>query len=282
MVVGGHRLGHVGLGVAVRPQHLLARAVPGDRGRDLLPAADDAAVDEVAISAHLRREPWLGAAIVPGAGHPARAAAAAPLEAEVPVEVDTIRRRAGDRLAVAPPLAELAAGDVPLAAVGVEHRDDEDLGRIDNGRDALVAAVAVGQDADEVQVHLGRRALARVSKAVEENLRLVLVELDVVADLQRPDLAALVAAADGELLRDVWVGRHRRVEEGLHLGIGVVRLEAGRHRCRGARRRRRQPGQQADGHRGDGVADSHVLLPLQKATAGASSAGHGHGDRCPC
>ena len=53
--------------------------------------------------------------------------------------------------------------------------------------------------------HLGAEVLARVVEAVEQDLRLALVGADVVADLGRPELAALVALADGEDAHDVRV-----------------------------------------------------------------------------
>ena len=71
-------------------------------------------------------------------------------------------------------------------------------------------AVLAGQQVEHVDGHLGAEVLARVVEAVEEDLGLALIGADVVADLGGPQLAALVALADGEDAHDVRDGRRPR------------------------------------------------------------------------
>ena len=95
--------------------------------------------------------------------------------------------------------------------------------------------------------HLRAEVFTRVVQAVEEDLRLALVGARLVSHLGRPELAALVAPADGEEPHDVRV-RSRDLPDVLdHLRVRVVAGVAGRvvgrrARCRG--RGRQQRGQQ--------------------------------------
>ena len=97
-----------------------------------------------------------------------------------------------------------------VGAVRVHREDDPDLARVDDVRDPGVLAVAVGEPVEDVQGHLEAHVLVGVVEAVEQDLGLVLVDVDVVADLRRPQLAALVALADREQVDDVGVGRGDR------------------------------------------------------------------------
>ncbi len=141
-VVVGHVRRHVRPRVRVRPEHFPTCGVPSDARGDLLATADDAAVDEVAIRLHLGRPPRFGPAVGVTRRVGARSTAAAPLIAELAVEVDTDLARAGDDLAILAPRVEGAAGEVVLGTVGVEHRNDPHLAAVDDVGDALVAAVA--------------------------------------------------------------------------------------------------------------------------------------------
>jgi hypothetical protein len=105
---------------------------------------------------------------------------------------------------------------------------------------------------------------------VDENLGLRLVVMDVVADLRRPDVAALVALADREHVDEVGVVRLRLLDLGDHLGQVVVpahvRREVWLRGGRGGRcpERNEERGGEADGRRerGDGRAaegGSHAI-----------------------
>jgi hypothetical protein len=110
-------------------------------------------------------------------------------------------------LTVAAPVLEALSGpDVVFAAVRVDHGYDphftgtHDLChallelRIDLRR---IAAVVVGQQVDDAQRLLHGEMLAPVAERLEQDLWLVLVLVDVVADLDRPDGAPLMALANG-------------------------------------------------------------------------------------
>ncbi|HUF07512.1 MAG TPA: hypothetical protein VMP86_09030 [Candidatus Binatia bacterium] len=72
--------------------------------------------------------------------------------------------------------------------------------------------MAVDEVAEEGDGHLGAHVLAPVHAAVEHDLRLVLVRADVIADLGRPQLAALVAAPDAEDPGDLGLPRRDRLD----------------------------------------------------------------------
>src|SRR5205814_832861 len=135
----------------------------------------------------------------------ARAAATAPPVAPIAIEIDADIRRAGDVLAVLAPVVQDAAADVVFRAVGVDHGYDPYLARVDDVCHAplqlvldvgRVCAIMLGQQVDQVQVHLHAQVLARVVERFELRLRLVLFDAHFVADLDRPDLAPEVALAD--------------------------------------------------------------------------------------
>ena len=120
------------------------------------------------------------------------------------------------------------AGQVVLAAVGIDHEHDEDLALVHDPGDPRVGAVAVGQPAKDRQGLLYREVLAGVVEAVEQDLGLGLVGGDVVGDLDRPDLAALVTLADRELADDARVIGDGRVDLLDHLRVVVIAGVLGR------------------------------------------------------
>ncbi len=132
--------------------------------------------------------------------------------------------------------------------------------RVDDRRDARVDAVAVHEPVEDVQRHLGRHVLVGVVGAVEHDLGLRLVGRDVVGDLDRPDVATLVALADREERHDRRVRRGHGCDLGRDLGVAVVALLAGRElgcgrdRCRGQRERGSRAGRR--GRSGDGIAST--------------------------
>ena len=154
----------------------------------------------------------------------------------------------------------MPTGDVVLGAVGVDHEHDPDLARVDDLGDARVDAVAVDEPVEDVQRHLGRHVLVGVVGAVEHDLGLVLVGRDVVRDLDRPDVAALVALADREARHDRRVGGRHGGDLGGDLGVAVVALLAGRELGRGHDRRRAEARAGWRGWRrgptGDGIASA--------------------------
>ena len=148
--------------------------------------------EEVAHGPGLRRRERLGPVVRDRLGVLAGPAAQAPAVVVVPVEVGPDRARSRRRLAVLAPEVEVAALDVELRAVGVHREHDPDLARVDDRGDPRARPVAVGQPVEDVQGHLEAHVLVGVVEAVEQDLGLVLVGPDVVADLGRPQLAALV------------------------------------------------------------------------------------------
>ncbi len=74
-------------GPAIRPDHQVPRCVERDRNADLLAPVDDAALDEVADRARLRRRERSGTAVVIVGRRGAGSAAATPLVAVVAVQV---------------------------------------------------------------------------------------------------------------------------------------------------------------------------------------------------
>src|SRR5439155_423249 len=181
----------------------------------------------------------------------ARSAAATPAIAEVPVEVGPDIRRPGGRLAVLPPEVELAARDVVLGAVRVDGEHDPHLAGVDDLRDAEVVTVAVDEPVHDVEGHLETHVLVAVGQSVEEDLGLVLVDVDVVRDLDRPDRPPLVARADREAPDDVRMRGRNRGDIGGHLGVGVVTGVARREVGRRSRRRGGERGEEQGGQAGD-------------------------------
>src|SRR6476620_7350632 len=78
VVVGEHRVRHVRLGVAVRPQDDLTERVPAHGDLDLLHPADYSAAHEVAVGRVLRRGPGVRAAVLDAPRIAAGTAAASP------------------------------------------------------------------------------------------------------------------------------------------------------------------------------------------------------------
>src|SRR6185436_15370827 len=97
---------------------------------DLLDAADDPGVDEVAQALRLGRREGRRSAVGLTAGAARRTAAAAPLEAPVAVQVGTHVGRTRIGLAVLAPGPVGAGRDVILAAIRVHVRDDPDLAAV--------------------------------------------------------------------------------------------------------------------------------------------------------
>ena len=238
-VEGRHVGRHVAVRVAVGPQDQLAVGVERDVRLDLLDAVDHATRDEVPERARLGRRPGRRAAVLERRRAAGRAAAAAPLVAVVAVEVGADGGRARVRLAVLAPGAERVAGEVEAHPVRVEGEDDEDLAAVDEAAHGPVRRVVAGQPAEGRERLLDREVLARVVERVDEDLGLRLVVVDVVTDLRRPDVPALVALADGEHVDEVGVVRLRLLDLGDHLGQVVVPAHVGREvRLRGGRGRR--------------------------------------------
>ena len=242
----------VGQRVAVRPHHQPAVLVERGRGADLLPPADDAAGHEVAHRACLGGREGLGAAVGDVARARAGPPAATPVIAVVAVEIRPDRRCPWCRLAVLAPVVEAAAGDVEFLAVRVDHEHDPDLTRVDDVRDSRVVTVAIDEPVHDREGHLGGHVLVGVVPAVEHDLGLGLVDADVVRDLDRPDVAALVALADREAMDDVGVRGGQRGDLGGHLGVAVVAGPSSREFA-GGRHGRRQQDQQGGDEGGDGA-----------------------------
>ena len=200
-------------------------------------------------------------------------AAAAPAVVVVPVEVGPDRGRAARRLTVLAPGVVAAVLDVVCRPVRVHREDDPDLAVVDDVRDPRRRAVALGQPAQDRERHLEAHVLVGMVEAVEHHLRLGLVGPDVVRDLHRPQIAALVALPDREALDDRRVGVGRGLHLGGHLRVRVERLLAGREVRIGCRRGcRAERGQQCrdEGRAGDGCGGS---------TGAAAGPVHGSHDR---
>ncbi len=137
-------------------------------------------------------------------------------------------------------------GDVVLGAVGVDQEDDPDLAGVDDGRDPRVDPVAVGQPVEDVEGHLGRHVLVGMVGAVEHDLGFGLIDPDVVGDLDRPQLASLVAGADRKELDDVGMRGCDGGHLGRQLGVAVIARatwrELGRVRDRGGQQRQHDRG----------------------------------------
>ena len=267
VIVLRHVRGTAGQRVAVRVEDPLAVRVEGHVRPDLLPSAHDPAQDEVAERARLGRRERRRAAVGQGARIRGRSAAAAPAVVVVAVEVGADRRRAGVRLAVLAPGAVRVAGQVVHEAVGIDREDEPDLAAVDEGLDAGVAGVAVGQDVEQVERLLDGEMLAGVEPGVDEDLRLRLVERDVVADLGCPDGSPLVAAPDREDVDDARVGGFDGLDVGDHLRQVVVARVIGREvRFRGVRARDGRSGRRQRGDRGQGDPDGEARAQRGPAT----------------
>ena len=116
-----------------------------------------------------------------------------------------------------------------------------------------------------LQRHLDAHVLVGVVAAVVQDLGLGLVRPDVVRDLHRPQLAALVALADAEARRDGRVRIGDGLGRGADLGVRVVAREAPREV--GRRDGRGRGDEEDDQRRGDRRRD------------GASEAAIGKGHR---
>ena len=139
-----------------------------------------------------------------------------------------------------------------VAPSGVDHEDDPDLARVDDARDPRVGAVPVGQPVEDLERHLDAHVLVGVGPAIEQDLRLVLVDQHVVRDLGRPQLSPEVALPDGEALDDGGMGGCDRRDLGTDLAVRVIPLESGRELARGERggRREQRDDEQAKRERG--------------------------------
>ena len=185
--------------------------VERDGRPDLLTAVDHAAGHEVAHRTVLRRGEGARAAVGDGLRVRAGPAAAAPVVAVVAVEVGADRRSCpgvGWRFLRQwwnrpPEMSYSAPSGLTTKTIQISR-----VFTIE--RDARVDAVAVDQPVEDVQRHLGRHVLVGVVSAVEHDLGFGLVDRDVVGDLDRPDVAALVALADREAGDDRRDGPRRR------------------------------------------------------------------------
>ncbi len=112
---------------------------------------------------------------------------------------------------------------------------------------------------EQVDGLLERDVLAGVVQAVEQDLRLGLVVVDVVADLGRPDLPALVGLADAEEADDVRMGILHGPDLRDHLAVCVIATV--RRREVGGRDRHRSHGRSGDGRqrqaKGDAAQATH-------------------------
>ena len=143
------------------------------------------------------------------------------------------------------------AGEVVLEAVGVDHEDDPGAPLVDEAGHPLALAVSAGEEVQDIDGHLRAQVLPGVVEAVEEDLGLTLVEARVVADLGRPELATLVALADGEDADDVRVRGRHRLDVRRHLLERVVPGVLGRV-VRGSDRDREGDGGDQQGHQDEG------------------------------
>ena len=126
--------------------------------------------------------------------------------------------------------------------------------------------VLAGQLVDQVERHLDREVLARVLAGAEQHLGLALVDADVVGDLDRPQLAALVAGADRGARDQVRVRGDRRVDLRAGLGIVVVAgVGGGEVRLRG-----RRSHEESGAGRGDGEEADQVRVTLRSSTAAST------------
>ena len=208
--------------VAVGPEHQLRVRVEVDVGLDLLHAADHPTVDEVAQRLRLgcgeRRRPPVGLR----RGGAGRAAAAAPVVGPVAVQVGADVGRTAVGLPVLAPGPVRPGGDVVLAAVRVDRRHDPDLPAVDDVGDPGVGAVAVGEQVEQVDRHLDGQVLTGVLLGVEQDLGLVLVGADVVGDLHRHQVAALVRRTDADLAGDRRMVGDDLVHDGGQFRVVVV------------------------------------------------------------
>src|SRR6185436_11051514 len=108
---GRHVRWHVLLRIAIRPQDQLAVGVERDVGSDLLDAAHDPALDEVAHGPGFGSRERVCAAVLDALAAARRPAAAAEPVAVVAVEVGA-DARTGVRLPILPPRAEGIPGQV--------------------------------------------------------------------------------------------------------------------------------------------------------------------------
>ena len=110
-------------------------------------------------------------------------------------------------------------------AVRVDHRGDPDLAPVDELRGEGIGTVVREEVIDEVERDLDRHQLAGVVEPHDQDLRLLLVELDVVRDLEDEEVPALDARPYRVELRDRGVGGLQGHELRYHLVIGMVEAE---------------------------------------------------------
>ena len=94
--------------------------------------------------------------------------------------------------------------------------------RVTRSAQPRAPTVLAGEQVQDVDGHLRAEVFARVVQAVEEDLRLALVGARLVGHLGRPELAALVALADGEEPHDVRVRGRDLLDVLDHLRVRVV------------------------------------------------------------
>ncbi len=223
-------------------------------------------VDEVDRGARLGLGGRLGAAV--GLAEGLRRAAlvvVAPLEREVAVHVDAVT---GGDLAVTVVVAQrlaphpVALGEGEVVPVGVLHRQEPQLGRVEDLRDATVLAVLLEDVVHEALHHLRRDPLPRVLGAAVEDggLAAVLGLRGVLADLDGEDVLALARLACLHELGELGVragGGDHVVADAAVLAVGLEDVVPAR-RLAGHQRARLDP------------VD---LLELQRHTLGAELGG---------
>ena len=144
-----------------------------------------------------------------GVGTDAGAASArrAPCLRVVPVLVDADPVRE-DATVLSP---QVVGREDVVVAVGIPDRGDPDLVRIDGAGDPLVDAVSGRQSSRGFERDDGRADLTRMMRRGDEHRRLVLVDLHIVRDAQRKDVAPfesrrrVVCGGDVDDLGDVGI-----------------------------------------------------------------------------
>ncbi len=181
-------------------------------------------IDEVDHRLHARFRRRLGSQVNIAAGIVADAAVI-PHVRIVAVGIHAVAAAAG---VVAPVLAPHApAARVGLLivqiAVGIDHRDEVGLPVVDQIGDLRIASVVLAEIADRLDQHVDGDGLARVVECVEKHLGFVgLVDLDVVRQLDGPDVITLVRGPQRELLaQNLRIERAELIEIADHLTVGV-------------------------------------------------------------
>ncbi len=130
-----------------------------------------------------------------------------PFVAEIAIEIDAPGGIRIEAAVFAPePVAEFDAN----VSVGIDHRHQPDLPVVDEPGDPLIAAIAGGEKLEKIHDDFRRDDLAGVDGAGVEDARFVILfEVGVVGNFDRPDVAALDAAADAVEPGDVRPGLRR-------------------------------------------------------------------------